>query len=215
MHRQLKAAITARMETETWMEELPLVLLGLRSAWREDDNVSPSQMMYGTSLRIPGQFVPGVESAGGDDPFSRNLIQKMRQIKPIQAPHHSTGKHGAPFLPPSLSTSAYVYVRHDAVKRPLQRPYDGPYRVIKRGQKTFRIDRGGEEYNVSIDRLKPAHGKQLEETRPQTPPEPRPTVGPPGQTPVPVLTDTEAFPPLPTTTTRSGRISKPKEILDL
>ena len=44
----------------------------------------------------------------------------------------------------------------DAVKRPLTRPYDGPYRVIRAGTKVFTVLRHGKEWNVSVDRLKVA-----------------------------------------------------------
>ena len=57
MHRQLKAALKARLDNDAWMEELPFVLLGIRSAWREGADVSPAKMLYGTTLRVPGQFV--------------------------------------------------------------------------------------------------------------------------------------------------------------
>lgn len=89
------------------MEELPLVLLGLRSAWREDGDVSPAQIVYGTSLRIPGQFVPGVESTEPGDTFTRGLVQKMRQLRPITAPHHSTGRSRHSFVPAALGTSTH------------------------------------------------------------------------------------------------------------
>ena len=54
MHRQLKAAIRARLTDESWMECLPLVLLGLRLAWRDGPDAAPAQMLYGTMLRLPG-----------------------------------------------------------------------------------------------------------------------------------------------------------------
>ena len=36
----------------------------------------------------------------------------------------------------------------------MQRPYDGPYRVLSRGQKTFLVDLGGRPEVISLDRLK-------------------------------------------------------------
>ena len=49
----------------------------------------------------------------------------------------------------------YVFVRRDSHCNPFQRPYDSPFRVIKRSEKTFRIDLGASgEDNVSIDRLR-------------------------------------------------------------
>ena len=48
------------------------------------------------------------------------------------------------------------FVSHDAVKIGLQRPYDGPYKVLQRTDKYFKINLNGIVDNVSIDRLKPA-----------------------------------------------------------
>jgi hypothetical protein len=47
-------------------------------------------------------------------------------------------------------------VRHDAVKTPLQQPYDGPFKVVERHEKHITILRSGKKVVVSIDRLKPA-----------------------------------------------------------
>ena len=55
-HRQLKGSLKARLQGPRWMDELPLVLLGIRTAWREDPGCSASDLVYGTSLRIPGEF---------------------------------------------------------------------------------------------------------------------------------------------------------------
>ena len=55
-HRQLNDS--ACLQGPQWMDELPLVLLGIRTAWREDPGCSASDLVYGTSLRIPGEFLP-------------------------------------------------------------------------------------------------------------------------------------------------------------
>ena len=38
------------------MESLPLILLGIRTALKEDINSTTAEMIYGTTLRLPGQF---------------------------------------------------------------------------------------------------------------------------------------------------------------
>ena len=159
MHRQLKGSLRASLDDNAWMEALPLVLLGMRSAWREGPDTTPSEMVYGTCLRLPGQFIPNAEPADNSllppDAFLRSFFSKMRSLKPVVSAHHSA-VGSTPHLPPSLLLAKHVYVRHDAVRRPLQRPYDGPYEVISSGPKSFVIRRNGEPYTVSVDRLKAA-----------------------------------------------------------
>lgn len=70
MHRQLKAALKARSSSSLWTDDLLFVLLGMRSLWREGPETSPSELVYGTTLRLPGQLVPGVETySEPDSPF--------------------------------------------------------------------------------------------------------------------------------------------------
>ena len=61
------------------------------------------------------------------------------------------------FVHKDLKTSSHVFLRHDAVCKPLQPPYDGPYKVLKRTDKHFTIAVKGKNEVVSIDRLKPAY----------------------------------------------------------
>ena len=51
----------------------------------------------------------------------------------------------------------HVFVCRDSVKKPLQSPYDGPFRVICRTPKYYHLEMYGKSDTVSIDRLKPAH----------------------------------------------------------
>ncbi|CAE1285701.1 unnamed protein product [Acanthosepion pharaonis] len=60
------------------------------------------------------------------------------------------------YLPHQLKDCEFVFVRNDSVKRPLTPAYTGPYRVLKRADKYFQIQKGIHTDNVSIDRLKPA-----------------------------------------------------------
>ena len=138
MHRQLKGALKARLGDSPWMDELPIVLLGLRSAWREGSNTTPAEMIYGQSLRLPGQFVPGTpEEVPSETPASLpGFLRKMREQVPVRSSHH--GGHLV-HLPSSLMTADQVYVRHDAVPNPLQHWYDGPFEVLRWGDKTFDV----------------------------------------------------------------------------
>ena len=54
-----------------------------------------------------------------------------------------------------LSTCSFVFVRNDAVKQPLQKPYDGLFCILQRTSKHFTLDVLGQKKVVSLDRLKP------------------------------------------------------------
>ncbi|GFN88825.1 Pol polyprotein [Plakobranchus ocellatus] len=60
-------------------------------------------------------------------------------------------------VPQSLRDSKFVFICNDSHRGPLRRPYDGPFRVVAPGDKTFRIMVGSREEVISADRLKPAY----------------------------------------------------------
>lgn len=156
LHRQLKAAIKARTTGPNWMEELPMALLGIRSAWREEPDCSPAELVYGTTLYLPGEFLndcPG-RSCQPSSEFLKRLQASMRAALPTPMAYH--GKRES-HVPNNLGTTGYVYVRRDAHCRPLQRPYSGPYKIIEVHEKYFALDIDGRPENVSVDRLKPAY----------------------------------------------------------
>ena len=51
-HGQLKAALRARLASTEWPEHLPWVLLGLRTAPKEDSAISSAELMFGTPLSL-------------------------------------------------------------------------------------------------------------------------------------------------------------------
>ena len=77
----------------------------------------------------------------------------MRQSNPMPVVYHG--------LQPSrvddaLMSASHVYLRVDAVRRPLVPPYEGPYPVLERSSKTFVILKREKPITVTVDRLKPA-----------------------------------------------------------
>ena len=154
MHRQLKAALKARLTDACWMKELPMVMLGIRTAWREDLECSPADLVYGTSLHLPGEFFQAPRTSTLAPGFLHDLQETMRNMLPVQTSHHGTP---ATHLPHNLGHTGFVYVRNDGHLRPLQCPYSGPYRVINKGDKFFEIDKNGKTDKVTVDRLKTAY----------------------------------------------------------
>jgi hypothetical protein len=77
----------------------------------------------------------------------------MQELRPTPGTQHGPKKT---FVYKDLATADCVFLRHDGPKSPLQKPYDGPFKVIKRSEKTFVINVRGRDVTVTIERLKPA-----------------------------------------------------------
>lgn len=73
------------------------------------------------------------------------------------------------YMPSNLEKCDFVFVRSNAVKRPLTPSYQYHFKVLKHSSKHFTIKRNKEEDTVSIDQIKPA---QLEEDLAKTNPSP-------------------------------------------
>ena len=99
---------------------------------------------------VPGDFVPD----------SRILQDNSSFYPPVPTSHHCLPQS---YTPSHLQSVEYVLIRHDAHLRPLQPPYDGPFRVIEAGEKHFVVDIGSKEEHISVESLKPAH---LDKDRP-------------------------------------------------
>ncbi|GFR85827.1 Pol polyprotein [Elysia marginata] len=136
-------------------DELPWVLLGLRTAPKEDLGTSAAELVYGTPLSVPGEFIDPtlkpLHACAPNDPFSTCV----RNLSPLPTSHH--GLPSSSPVPQALRDAQFVFIRHDGHRGPLRRPYDGPFRVVASGDKTFRIMVGSREEVVSTDRLKAAH----------------------------------------------------------
>jgi hypothetical protein len=154
LHRQLKAAIMCHTNTH-WTEVLPLVLLGIRSAWKDDVQSSAAELVYGEPLRLPGEFFTPTKGTTVDyADFAARLRDHVSKLHPAPGSRHSQKPF---YIPKELNSADYVFLRHGPAKRSLDSPYTGPYRVLQRGTKTFKINIKGKENTVTIDRLKPAH----------------------------------------------------------
>ena len=161
-HHQLKSALQAS-QTSSWMEFLPLVLLGVRTALKEDIKCTAAELVYGVPLRLPGEFFTSVSSTDlAPSTYMSRLRQVMQHLRP--PPPRQTSRDS--FVSDHLSSCSHVFVHHDAVRKPLQAPYDGPYQVLERHPKYFLLDINGKQKTVSIDRLKPAHVETSMDTTP-------------------------------------------------
>lgn len=156
LHRQLKAAIMCHA-TSSWTEVLPWVLLGIRSAWKEDIGATTAELVYGEPLRLPGQFLTEAPRDAAD---MGDLVDRLRthmsKLTPQPTSWHTNSSR--PFyIPKDLNTASHVFLREGPGRRSLQAPYTGPHKVLARGQKTIDIEVKGKRQKVTIDRVKPAY----------------------------------------------------------
>lgn len=150
-HRTLKSALRCASNKD-WVSTLPLILLGLRTRIITDTDVCAAEMVYGSSLTFPRELIIDAQRSQNEHDWITLFQNRMNNIKPLDTGCHTNNKS---YVNEQLKTCQYVFLRCDAVKKPLQTPYSGPYKVVTRNEKIFKILVEGKEKVVSIDRLKP------------------------------------------------------------
>ncbi|UYV74048.1 hypothetical protein LAZ67_11001970 [Cordylochernes scorpioides] len=154
LHRQIKAAIMASGNTINWIDALPLVLLGIRTSYKEDLKCTAAEMVFGTTLNLPTDLLTNSEFKNPDPSnFATQLKNYMSRIRP--QPTRQTKQNNI-FSHKDLDTCSHVFVRKDFVKRALSPPYEGPFPVVSRSSKTFTVKINDQNKVISVNRLKPA-----------------------------------------------------------
>ena len=167
MHRQLKCSLKARLKDTNWLDQLPWTLLGLRTTPKVDINATPADMVFGSALTVPADFLGGNPTPTAPRQHLRQLRDKIGNLAPPAMSHHNKSQHT---IHPDLHTAQFVFVLRGGIRKALQPPYEGPFRVLERNQKTFILDWNGRPETVSIDRLKAAY---VDESQPVAVAQPR------------------------------------------
>jgi hypothetical protein len=98
-------------------------------------------------LALPAEFL------SAEEPPAAQFLQKLQQVEiPATRPLSYAEAAAKP------AAASHVYVRLGCTLPPLAPLYVGPYEVLERADKYFRLAVGGREETVSIDRLKPHLG---------------------------------------------------------
>lgn len=111
-------------------------------------------MLYGKTLSLPADFFQETKNQPNETEFIKGLRQSMNRLRFIPTTRHQKQKHF--YVQRELMNSSHVFVRNDTVRPALQCPYNGPFEVIKRNDKFFKIKIKDKPVTISIDRLKPA-----------------------------------------------------------
>lgn len=154
LHRVIKSALMARGNTHNWLQELPTILMGLRASLRDDTQISPFELVHGTTMKLPGDFFePTKPDVPIDETFLQDLRTHLKNLSSVPLRPHRQNKI---FVHPALHSCSHVFLRCDHSRKPLTPPYSGPYQVVERGDKCFKIKIDNNIKTVTIDRLKPA-----------------------------------------------------------
>lgn len=144
------------------------------------NGIPPFQAVTGANALIPVPAAPL--------PVDAEFLQRLQSLldantaqanatPPTPSPDHST-----------LRDASYVWLRTDRVRKPLEAPYSGPFKLLDLNRKTATILVNGQKQTVSVDRLKkafvrtsvnPSLGTPSPLTSPSVPSSPPPVTEPP------------------------------------
>ncbi|XP_075726257.1 uncharacterized protein LOC142767898 [Rhipicephalus microplus] len=115
-HRQFKGVIMCHPHS-TWLEALPAVALGLRAMFKPDIQATPTELVYGEPLRLPGELLSAPTSdVTSSDPadFVARLHRTMGALRASPAARHTKP---TPFVFKDLDTCSHAFLRDDTVVR--------------------------------------------------------------------------------------------------
>ncbi|XP_064482233.1 uncharacterized protein LOC135395002 [Ornithodoros turicata] len=166
-HRQLKSAIRAYPAGESWTDSLPLALLGIRTAIKKDMGCTVSEMVYGTSFRLPSDFFP---SSPYPPPDYTTYVNRLRSaMHSLHPPPSRNSQPRSIYVPAALATASHVFIRKDSVRGPFQPPHEGQYPVLARSEHHITVQLPRRQDVVAKARLKPAFLHQTETPLPVPP----------------------------------------------
>ena len=113
LHRQLKSSLKASPHPDRWTDMLDLALLGICTTVKEDLKCTTAELVYDTSLRLPGEFLVQQDVADSDPAScAAQLKDYMRTLRctPSRRPSQST-RHTSNALD-STSHVFLVSVKH-------------------------------------------------------------------------------------------------------
>ena len=152
LHRHVKASLTARSGSSDWVDQLPWILLGIRTSYRRDLRCAPIDLTLGAPVSLPGDLWPRPQPPETPARLASALNDKFSSLLPIPTAFKS---NMTAYVPQPLHTTTHVFIRNET-KKPLGPTYLGPFKVVKRLKTHFIVDIRGTHQSVALARLKPA-----------------------------------------------------------
>jgi len=151
-HRTLKAALMTK--AKSWLEELPIVILGIRM-FPDAEGESAFSKVYGEQ-----PLMPRVVVQTGTTEDLRKSLHGLKFSYNVPRSRNTESQ-----VSQKLMSCSHVWLRIDRVKKALEAPYRGPYEVLERCPQTFKLKIRDKAEVVSIERLKPAQLPQNKEDK--------------------------------------------------
>ena len=80
-----ESTLKAQHNPSSWMDALPLVLFVIRTALKADTSTTAAEMVYDTTLRLPGEFFSHSSQTTSADPsdYVTQLKAHMQRLCPV------------------------------------------------------------------------------------------------------------------------------------
>ena len=131
-HPDLKAALKCQLSGPNWIEELPWVLLGIGTAPKEDLGSSTAELVYGSPLTVPGDFVPDSQPRTASQELQQQC-QRVGDLRPVPTTAH--GKEQIQTnVPQSLKQAKFVFLDGTLEKVHSKHPTIAPLRLLSNQQ---------------------------------------------------------------------------------
>ena len=132
-HRDIKSSLKKALHHmgdmfgHKWLDVLPWVLLGRRTTYQPELGASPAELVYGSTLTVPGELAGADLHQDKDLPSLLERLQKNAARPPVQTAHHQTP---SVHMPTDLKRVSHVWVRKRKTT-PLSSVYDGPWPIVE------------------------------------------------------------------------------------
>ena len=75
--------------SDGWLDKLPWLTLGLRTAPKEDPQSSSAELVFGQPLRVPGDFIPKSTEPWSTSAQRASLLDGARTSAPVPTTQHA------------------------------------------------------------------------------------------------------------------------------
>ncbi|GIY48496.1 reverse transcriptase [Caerostris darwini] len=107
-----------------WNIVIPTIILGIRAAWKEDLQATTAEMLYGTPIRLSGEFLSPSSSTIDPATFVDKFRETTQEFFPLTPKQQA---HRAVLISQDPSTCSHVFLGTDTIKKGLLSPYEGSF----------------------------------------------------------------------------------------